>query len=97
MSMIGADVEQLAGLGRTLTNQIQQINAVMSTVSSALGNTLWKGPARDQFEADWSGSFVKALNSLNDAFGRAGQTARTGRPAWPRSWVPGSGGTATAG
>ena len=54
MSMIGADVEQLAALGRTLTNQIQQINTVMSTVSGALGNTLWKGPARDQFEADWS-------------------------------------------
>jgi hypothetical protein len=73
MSMIGADVEQLAALGRTLTSQIQQINTVMSTVSGALGNTLWKGPARDQFEADWSGSFVKALTSLNDAFGQAGQ------------------------
>jgi hypothetical protein len=73
MSMIGADVEQLAGLGRTLTDQIQQINAVMSTVSGALGNTLWRGPARDQFEADWSGVFVKALNGLNDAFGKAGQ------------------------
>ena len=47
-----------AALGRTLTNQIQQINTVMSTVSGALGNTLWKGPAWDRFEADWSGSFV---------------------------------------
>ena len=30
MSMIGADVEQLAGLGRTLTNQVQSIESVMS-------------------------------------------------------------------
>jgi hypothetical protein len=73
MSMIGADVEQLAALGRTLTNQIQEINSVMSTVGNALANTLWRGPARDQFEADWSDVFVKALTSLNDAFGRAGQ------------------------
>ncbi len=73
MSMIGADVDQLAGLGRTLTNQIQAIDAVTSTVGSALANTLWRGPARDQFEADWQNVFVKALNSLNDAFGRAGQ------------------------
>jgi hypothetical protein len=73
MSMIGADVEQLAGLGRTLSNQVQSIEAVMSTVGSALGNTLWRGPARDQFEADWSNVFVKALNSLNEAFGAAGQ------------------------
>ena len=60
MSMIGADVEQLAGLGRTLSNQIESIDAVMSTVSRALGSTLWRGPARDQFESDWSGVFVKA-------------------------------------
>jgi hypothetical protein len=73
MSMIGADVEQLAGLGRTLTDQITTINHVVSTVGGALGNTLWRGPARDQFESDWQSAFVKALNSLNDAFGRAGQ------------------------
>jgi hypothetical protein len=53
MSMIGADVEQLAGLGRTLSNQVQPIQAVMSTVAGALSNTLWRGPARDQFESDW--------------------------------------------
>jgi hypothetical protein len=73
MSMIGADVEQLAGLGRTLTNQVQSIESVMSLVGSALGNTLWRGPAREQFEADWSNVFVKALSSLNDAFTAAGQ------------------------
>ena len=77
MSMIGADVEQLAGLGRTLSNQVQSIEAVMSTVGSALGNTLWCGPARDQFEADWQNVFVKALTSLNDAFSAAGQDCAT--------------------
>jgi hypothetical protein len=77
MSMIGADVEQLSALGRTLTDQITTINQVMSTVGGALGNTLWRGPARDQFENDWSSVFVKALNSLNDAFGRAGQDCTT--------------------
>jgi hypothetical protein len=77
MSMIGADVDQLAGLGRTLTNQIQAIDAVTSTVGSALASTLWRGPARDQFEADWQNVFVKALNSLNDAFARAGQDCAT--------------------
>ena len=77
MSMIGADVEQLSGLGRTLSNQVNTINQVMSTVGSALGNTTWRGPARDRFENDWHSVFVKALNSLNDAFGRAGQDCAT--------------------
>ena len=77
MSMIGADVEQLAGLGRTLTNQVQTIETMMSTVGSALSNTLWRGPARDRFESDWSTVFVKALTSLNDAFRAAGQDCTT--------------------
>jgi hypothetical protein len=77
MSMIGADVEQLAALGRTLTNQVQTIETMMSTVGSALGNTLWRGPARDRFESDWSTVFVKALTSLNDAFSAAGQDCTT--------------------
>jgi len=77
MSMIGADVEQLTGLGRTLTNQVQTIETMMSTVGSALSNTLWRGPARDRFESDWSTVFVKALTSLNDAFRSAGQDCTT--------------------
>jgi hypothetical protein len=77
MSMIGADVEQLAALGRTLANQVQTIDTMMSTVGGALGNTLWRGPARDQFEADWTNVFVKALTSLNDAFSAAGQDCAT--------------------
>ena len=84
MSMIGADVEQLAGLGRTLTNQVQSIESVMSLVGSALGNTLWRGPARDQFEADWSNVFVKALSSLNDAFNAAGRLLQSLHRARPR-------------
>ena len=77
MSLIGADVEQLASLGRTLSNQVQTIDAVISTVGSALGSTLWRGPARDQFESEWSSVFVKALRSLNEAFAAAGQDCST--------------------
>ena len=77
MSMIGADVEQLAGLGRTLSNQVQSIETMMSTVGARCGNTLWRGPARDAFEADWTNVFVKALTSLNDAFSAAGQDCAT--------------------
>ena len=72
MSMYGADPEQLAGLGRTLTDQINSIQSVISTVGGVLGNTTWVGPARQQFEGDWNGTFVKALTSLNEAFGTAG-------------------------
>ena len=44
MSMYGANPEQLATLGRTLTNQIEAINQLMSTVDGVLNGTAWTGP-----------------------------------------------------
>ena len=73
MSIYGANPEQLEHLGTTLKRQVEAINAVISTVSSVLSGTTWTGPARDQFEADWNGSFRPALTRLNDAFDAAGQ------------------------
>jgi uncharacterized protein YukE len=73
MSMYGANPEQLTQLGATLKRQIDAITSVMSTVTSVLNNTTWVGPAHDQFQADWDGSFVKALTQLNQAFDLAGQ------------------------
>lgn len=76
-TMYGANPQQLADLGRSLRNQIDSINGVISTVTSALSGTTWTGPARDQFEADWNTTFRNALNRLNDAFQSAGQSCIT--------------------
>ena len=70
----GANPQQLADLGRSLRSQIDSINTVISTVTSALSGTTWTGPARDQFESDWNTTFRSALNRLNDAFEAAGQS-----------------------
>jgi hypothetical protein len=72
MTMYGANPEQLASLGRSLRQQIQSIDGVVSTVSAALSGTTWVGPARDQFEQDWNTSFRNALAKLNQAFDAAG-------------------------
>ncbi len=72
-SLYGANPDELDLLGTTLTRQIDAIATVMSTVGSVLAGTTWVGPARDRFEAEWTGSFRSALTRLNDAFGAAGQ------------------------
>ena len=72
MSEMGADDQQLTQLGSTLKHQPDAINQIISTVTSALGNTVWKGPARTQFEQDWEHSFKGALGRLNEAFVAAG-------------------------
>ena len=73
MTMYGANPEQLAHLGRTLTNQIDVIGQLMSTVDGVLNGTTWQGPARERFGEEWNGSFKQALGRLNDAFGAAGR------------------------
>lgn len=72
MAQMGADIEQLAGLGTTLKQQKAAVDGVISVVSSALANTTWTGPARNQFESDWNTTFKNALNGLNEAFEVAG-------------------------
>ena len=73
-TVYGANPQQLADLGRSLRSQIDSINTVISTVTSALSGTTWTGPARDQFESDWNTTFRNALNRLNDSFEAAGQS-----------------------
>jgi uncharacterized protein YukE len=72
MGQMGADPEQLRNLGTTMKNQIEPINSLMATVSSALANTTWTGPAHDRFESDWNSTFKTALTRLGDAFQAAG-------------------------
>ena len=80
MAIYGADPEQLAQLGRTLTQQIDVITQTVSTVDSTLAATVWHGPARQRFEQEWNQSFRQALARLNEAFGAADQDclARSG-------------------
>ncbi len=70
--MYGANPEQLAALGRNLQRQIDHIETITSTVTSALGGTMWVGPARDQFEAEWNSTFRSALARLGQAFEASG-------------------------
>jgi uncharacterized protein YukE len=73
MTMYGANPEQLAHLGRTLSRQITTIEQMTALVDAALAGTVWQGPARQRFEQDWQGSFKQALGRLNEAFAAAGQ------------------------
>lgn len=71
-SMYGADPDQLDGLGTTFQRQTETINSLMNLVSGALSGTTWVGPAREQFEGDWNGSFKTALAKMIEAFNAAG-------------------------
>ncbi len=73
MTMYGANPEQLANLGTTLSRQIDSITHMISTVDGVINGTMWQGPARERFVEEWNGSFKQALGKLNEAFGLAGR------------------------
>lgn len=72
-AMFGADPDQLANLGSTLSRQREAVDAIVSTVTQSLSGTMWVGPARQSFEGEWTTSFQAVLSRLSEAFELAGR------------------------
>lgn len=75
--LIGGDVDQLHQLGDQLKLKQGDIDQIITAVRSALGNTVWQGPARDRFEGEWRSSFEPALGRMKEAFDAAGNECKS--------------------
>ncbi len=75
--IIGADVEQLHQLGDQLRTKPGEIEALIATVTNALANTAWQGPARDRFEGEWHSSFRPSLGRLMTAMDASGNECKS--------------------
>lgn len=56
MGMVGADVDQLRALARTLGQAADRLESMTGTVTNMLGQTAWRGPDADQYRSDWRSS-----------------------------------------
>jgi uncharacterized protein YukE len=72
MAQIGADIQQLATMGRQFTTQAVQVDTLISAINGQLGNTSWVGPSADKFKDQWNSQFVPALRNLEEALRAAG-------------------------
>jgi WXG100 family type VII secretion target len=77
MSQMGADLEQLAALRTTFTQQSHAIEQVAGAVRGQLERTDWRGPAAERFRGAWSTDFEPTLRRLHGALQEAG--AEVGR------------------
>jgi hypothetical protein len=77
MALVGADIDQLQKLGDDLRSKQVDIDHIITTVRSALGNTVWQGPARERLEGDWHSSFEPALGRMKEAFDSAGTECKS--------------------
>jgi len=76
MTIYGAVPTELFELGNKLVDQTEAIASIKTVVTSALTSTTWTGPARDQFESQWTESFGPSLEQLTLAFMVAGDECR---------------------
>lgn len=71
MSLVGADVDQLRTLARTLTQAADRLESMTSEVTSRLAATPWTGSDAEQYRSQWHGQSLAqvrtAVGALRDA------------------------------
>jgi uncharacterized protein YukE len=76
----GMDIAQVRELASLLGQKAQEIDTLISTISSKLSSTEWKGPDSEKFRNDWSGTLTTSLKnvaqSLRDTQQRASANAQ---------------------
>ena len=76
MAMVGADVEQLNQLSAQLNNKANDIQNVISQLTSAINSVEWKGNDANRFRSDWQGQYVNQLKQVVSALQTASQNAK---------------------
>lgn len=71
MALVGADVEALRALARTLSQAAERLEAMTSSLNGALSRVQWVGQDAERFRADWQqlsrAQVTAAATALRDA------------------------------
>ncbi len=79
MAVWGLDVQQVRQLSSQLNSKAQEIQGILTSLTSALNGTQWEGPDATRFRSEWTGAHTASLKSviqaLQDASTKASQNA----------------------
>ncbi|WP_072804067.1 WXG100 family type VII secretion target [Rhodococcoides yunnanense] len=75
MAFWGQDIEQVQQLSRELNNKANEIQGVLTRLTSQLNGVQWKGPDADRFRSEWQGTHTAQLKAVVNALQQASQTA----------------------
>jgi uncharacterized protein YukE len=76
MAMVGADVEQLNQLAAQLGNKANDIQNVITQLTTAINSVEWKGNDATRFRSEWEGQYVGQLKAVVSALQTASQNAK---------------------
>lgn len=80
-SFVGGNLEQLAGLTTTFSQEGDQVDRLNRAIDANLSQTQWTGLVADEFRRRWHEEFQPMLVSLHDALLEASQVVGARRDA----------------
>ncbi len=76
MTEIQVTPESLDDLASKCGRQAESVGDIGRTVTGDIENTQWHSPAAEAFRADWSGTYLPALQKLQEALQGLGEAAK---------------------
>ncbi|MCU1479543.1 MAG: family type secretion target [Subtercola sp.] len=73
MAVWGLDVEQVRSLSKQLNTQSQQVQQILTSLTSALQSVQWTGPDAESFRSEWNTTHTAALKQVISALESASQ------------------------
>jgi hypothetical protein len=75
MSFTGMDINQVRQLAVQMKAKADEIETISSTLTSSLQGCQWVGPDRQQFEGDWTSTYVTSLKNVAEGLRTAATKA----------------------
>ena len=73
---IGGTIEEMNSLGTQFTNEAQELQRLVSAISSQLDGTDWQGGAAERFKAQWHGEFKSVFAKVQQGLDDCAQEVR---------------------
>lgn len=79
--VVGGSLEQMQSLEHQFSVDAQAVADLQRRVTASVASTTWTGPAAERFRSEWNGTFVGALNRLQEALNENAAVVRSRRQA----------------
>jgi hypothetical protein len=74
MALVGADIEQMRSLARTLNQAAERLEGMAGEVTGRLASATWTGPDADRYRSQWHGESLALLRGVVGALRAAATT-----------------------
>ncbi len=76
MGVYGQDIAEVNKLATQLNSKAEEIQQIVTQLSSAVSSVQWMGPDADRFRSDWSSQHTAKLKAVVSALQAASQSAK---------------------